>query len=119
MELSQNKLILLVEDTPALAEVIVDLLTIENYPVVVANHGVGAMEIARSRAVDLVITDLLMPEMDGFTLIKKLREDESLKSIPIIVLTACDVFHIDGANQVLRKPCRLDALIQAIERMLR
>lgn len=117
--------ILLVEDTAVLAEQIADLLFMEGSDVVIARHGREALSKLQSLRPDLVITDLLMPEMDGFELIHRMKKIADLQTIPIIVLTAKNGEETDGRleelgiQQLLRKPCNAEDLIEAVRKIIR
>jgi CheY-like chemotaxis protein len=116
--------LLLVEDTAVLAEQIADLLMMEGYEVVIAGNGVEALDRLSSFTPGLVITDLQMPEMDGFELIRRMKDDERLNDIPIIVLTAKSVEETDqalsdlGITCLLRKPCPADDLVEKVNAMV-
>jgi Response regulators consisting of a CheY-like receiver domain and a winged-helix DNA-binding domain len=112
--------ILLVEDTSALAEQVADLLRMEGYNVTVAENGLAALSKLTGSMPDLLITDLLMPEMDGFELIRYIRGERELQHLPVIVLTAksdeefgvkLNGLHV---SKLLRKPCEADDLINTV-----
>jgi DNA-binding response OmpR family regulator len=113
--------VLLVEDTTVLAEQIADMLRMEGYRVVIAINGVDALTKLKSFNPALVITDLLMPEMDGFELIRRMRKDASFTEVPIIILSAKSAEEIDLANigtgiaGFLRKPCLAEDLVDKVK----
>jgi DNA-binding response OmpR family regulator len=116
--------ILLVEDTAHLAEEISDILRLEGFNVTVANGGALGLEFLNRTKADLIITDLLMPGMDGFELIEHVRAADALKSIPIIILSA-KASEEDkargmkvGADYFIVKPCKGHQLIEAVTRLL-
>jgi DNA-binding response OmpR family regulator len=80
------KHILLVEDTIPLAEEIADSLQLEGYEVTHAPNGEAGMAILPATDPDIIITDLLMPGIDGFEFIRRVRK--KTKAIPIIILSA-------------------------------
>jgi len=82
-----QKKILIVDDSVSIREVISFTLENANYLVLVAEDAKEALKIAANNTVDLVITDLYMPEMDGIELIKQLRTMEDYSKIPILFLT--------------------------------
>jgi signal transduction histidine kinase len=102
-------LVLLADDNADMREYLQTLLA-EQYEVVAVGDGHSALQAARSRAPDLILTDIMMPRMDGFTLLRKLRCDETLKTIPVIMLSARagEEARIDGvsagADDYLVKP---------------
>lgn len=79
--------ILIVEDSPTQAEQLKYLLERHGYAVTVAANGKEALAAARRRKPTLVISDIVMPEMDGYTLCKEVNSDEKLKDIPFILVT--------------------------------
>ena len=83
-----KKTILIVEDEPALLKVYADGLTEEGFRIVRARNGQEGMEIALREKPNIILLDILMPVMDGLTMMKKLREDHLWgKTVPIILLT--------------------------------
>ena len=90
------------------------------YDVITASDGEAALEKAMEERPRLLLIDLLMPGMDGFELVRRIRTTETLAEIPIIVLTA-DVMDEDhqlvqnaGADEVLTKPVELQSLMKKI-----
>ena len=84
---SPKKKILLVEDDVFVREIYREKLTKENFDVIVAEHGILAMEKLKESIPDLVLLDCMMPYMNGNEVLKKMKEDENLKDIPVIMLT--------------------------------
>jgi len=80
--------ILVVEDNPDNRILITDVLTSLDYEVTVANDGQEGLDKAGSEHPDLILMDMSLPVMDGWTATKKLKESTELKSIPVIALTA-------------------------------
>jgi DNA-binding response OmpR family regulator len=119
------KKILLVEDTPHLSEEIADILRLEGYGVTIASNALRALELLPVSKPDLMITDLLMPGMDGFELIQRVRSMTSFPSIPIIILSA-KTSNEDknrgkevGADAFIQKPCKAHELVAAINSLLK
>lgn len=79
--------ILAVDDSASMRQMVSFTLKQAGYEVVEACDGVEALDIARSRAVNLVLTDVNMPNMDGLTLVRELRQLEAYKFVPMLVLT--------------------------------
>lgn len=117
--------ILLVEDTITLASEIADLLAMENHELVIAKDGGEAIEVLDRICPDLIISDLLMPKMDGFELLSRLKGDHTLKNIPVIIMTArtgekvCTEALALGADRIVIKPCRARHLIENINELLK
>ena len=80
--------VLIVEDSPTQAEQLRHLLEMHGYLVVSASNGFEAMELAESRRPALVVTDIVMPEMDGYELCRRLKSQESSREIPVVLLTS-------------------------------
>lgn len=102
-------LVLVVEDQPDLSAFIVSSLS-KSYRCIVAKNGVEGLELAKQNVPDIIVSDIMMPEMDGNELCKHLKDSELTSHIPIILLTAKadqdDVIEglTSGANDYLKKP---------------
>ncbi|MFN8344161.1 MAG: ATP-binding protein [Spirosomataceae bacterium] len=115
--------ILLVEDNPELNHYLRQQLS-GQYRVLQAMRGDEGLQVARRVIPDLIISDVMMPVMDGFSLTRHLKEDDLTSHIPIILLTAKD--DVDsrkegfegGAEQYLAKPFALDELVARINSLL-
>lgn len=116
--------VLIVEDSPTQAEQLRHLLEMHGYLVVSASNGFEAMELAESRRPALVVTDIVMPEMDGYELCRRLKSQESSREIPVVLLTSLsdpeDVMRglECGADNFLRKPYDEDNLVSRIAQVL-
>jgi len=118
-----RRTILLVEDHADIREAIRLLLTLEGYEVVAAEDGISAICLLRQCRPDLILTDLMMPEMDGRELIRCVRELDRLSALPIVAFSAFPGPHLEeavrcGANAALRKPDNLPDLAAAVARAL-
>lgn len=82
-----GKSILIVDDSESIREVVSFTLENEGYDVMAGVDGKDALKLLDGKSVDLIITDLHMPEMDGIELIKNVRQMEQYKRIPILFLT--------------------------------
>ena len=116
--------ILVVENYSVLRKVINDYLSRQGYAVEVAVNGQEALSKAKSNVPDLVLSDVIMPEMDGYELVKQLRQNPSTAHVPIILLTALgDVpskvtgFET-GADDYMVKPFDLTELDLRIKALL-
>jgi two-component system, chemotaxis family, chemotaxis protein CheY len=111
-----GRTILAVDDSATVRKFVSVALTMQGFTVVTACDGMDALEKLPHQQVDLVITDLNMPNMDGFELIKALRENPSYKGIPVVILTSLtdDVSKDRGAelgvNSYLVKPFSLEKI---------
>ena len=80
--------ILLVDDNADMRDYVRRVLTAQGYKVDVASNGLSALKMARSRLPELVLSDVMMPEMDGFELLRELRKDPRTTRLPVILLSA-------------------------------
>ncbi len=117
--------ILVVEDIPNVLELLEVTLRFKGYPVMTAHNGQEALEtIAKSRPA-IVITDILMPKLDGYALAQKLRIDQQTRNIPIVFLSATYVTPEDrafalslGAVRFLEKPVDTEEFLLTIAEVL-
>lgn len=122
----QSRYILVVEDIPNILELIDTTLKFKGgYRVVTARNGVEALEAIRRERPALVITDILMPQMDGFSLVHRLRLDPETRTIPVIFLSATYIAPEDktfavliGATRFLEKPIEIDQLMSTIAELM-
>ena len=82
-----QKTILVVEDEKSLRDAVVDILRLKNLIPLEARNGKEGVEVAIGKHPDLILLDLIMPEMDGMTALKKIREDVWGEKVPVIILT--------------------------------
>jgi len=117
-----TKKILIVDDEPDFIEMIQMRLEANGYKVVSANDGLQGLEAARTEKPNLILLDVMMPGMDGFETIRKLRRDADTRGIPVIMLTARgespSIFKAQelGAADYLIKPCESDELLAMVKR---
>ncbi len=115
--------IMVVEDTPDLREFLVKNFE-DTYGVLSAKNGAEALAILEKQACDLIISDALMPEMDGFDLLMKVRNDEMLCHIPFILLSVVDSVDSKikgleyGADVYIEKPFSLGYVKATVESLL-
>jgi two-component system sensor histidine kinase/response regulator len=118
------KRILLIEDTQTLAKNIADILQMEGFEVIVKEDGLKALDFLKDQSCDLIITDIVMPHMDGITLIKEVRNRAQTEKIPIIVISAkatedtLQEATLSGSNLFLKKPCDIEYLITSVNTLL-
>jgi two-component system alkaline phosphatase synthesis response regulator PhoP len=84
----EKKKILVVDDEPEIVEMLRMSLETASYEVVVAYNGQEGIEMTKKERPDAIIMDIMMPEKDGFTAVKELKNDPDYAEIPILVLTA-------------------------------
>lgn len=120
----KNTRILLIEDEPHMRRGMATALEMEGFHVHSAAHGMQGVAAARQERPDLIICDVMMPELDGYGVLEALRAKPQTAGIPFIFLTARgekpDVRHgMDlGADDYLTKPCAIDDLLSAIKARL-
>ncbi len=84
---SKGKKILIVEDEATLQKTLNDLLLQEGYEILTAVDGLRGMELAFDKKPDLILLDIILPKMDGFEVLKKIKENKDTSQIPVIILT--------------------------------
>lgn len=118
------KKILIIEDEVAVLENIAELLESENYSVSGAENGFKGIELAKSMHPDLIVCDIMMPQMDGFTVLKELQKDRHTSTIPFVFLSAKaeknDIrYGMElGADDFLAKPFTPEELFIAVRARL-
>ena len=115
--------ILVAEDETSLNDLLQDALRMNGYETISAKHGLEALRLIREEKPDLVILDINMPQLDGFGVIEKLRNENN--NVPVIVLTARDQkddksigFGL-GADDFVTKPFGLEELLMRVSAVLR
>lgn len=116
--------LLLIEDDQSLRENTQELLSLEGYHVSTAANGKEGVQMALTHSIDLVICDIMMPELDGYGVLDALSQHTKTQGIPFIFLSAkTEVSQIRqgmalGADDYLTKPCAIEDLVAAIESRL-
>jgi len=117
--------LLVVEDVPNVRELLEVTLRFKGYPVVSARNGQEALELVQKERPALIITDILMPKLDGFALVQRLRTDPKTRDIPVIFLSATYVTPEDkafamslGAARFLEKPIDTEEFLLTIAELL-
>ena len=88
--MTNPKKILVVDDTPDIVQFLVVRLRSEGFDTLTAYNGFDALEITRKEKPDLIILDVMMPQLNGFQVCRKIKQDTELVHIPVIFLTAKD-----------------------------
>ena len=88
--MKNKKTILVVEDEKPMLRALVEKLSEEGFNVLQAEDGETALSIATSKIPDLILLDIILPKMDGMTMLKELRKDKKGSQIPVILLTNLD-----------------------------
>lgn len=118
------KKIVLAENEPQIARLVEFKLKKEGYEVIWKPNGEEALEAIRKGKPDLILLDIMMPVMDGYGVLRRIREDENLKSIPVVMLTARaqerDVVKgiNSGAEDYITKPFHPAELLARVKKIL-
>ncbi len=118
------KVILIVEDEPKSLKLIRDLLQVSGYTTIEATNGQQGVELAKARKPDLILMDIMMPKMDGYTACTAIKTDKATKKIPVVMLTALrhelnkKLAESTGANGYMTKPFSRQELLDAITQFL-
>ncbi len=117
-----GKKILFADDDVNIIEILQLRFKSAGYDVVTAYDGEEALLKMRAEKPDLVVMDITMPKMNGYTLVREMKSDETLKNIPVIVLsgkdTMEDIFQIEGVGTYLVKPFEFDELLAKAKEQL-
>ncbi len=114
------KKILVIEDEIFIRENLIELLEIEGFEAVGAENGNVGVQLAREYRPDLILCDVMMPELDGYGVLTALREDSATAMIPFLFLTAsADRGNLQkirelGMNDYILKPFNVDKFLEAI-----
>jgi CheY-like chemotaxis protein len=120
----KTKTILVIDDTPDLQRSIIQFLNMEGYETVGAANGQEALDTLTHTIPDLVITDLLMPVMDGYSFIERIKADAQLRDIPVVVFSAKpdddsqDKALALGAVRFIRKPGSIDQILDTVNEIM-
>ena len=112
--------VLLAEDEPNIVESLTFLLRREGFDVDVHFNGAEALSAALKEPPDVVILDVMLPQLDGFEILRRLRLDERARSLPVIVLTAKgqredrETALEEGADRFITKPFSNAELVEAV-----
>jgi two-component system response regulator VicR len=125
MDNRTKKLILCIEDEAEMIDLIRLILTRRGFDVRGANGGKEGLEIIRRDHPDLILLDLMMPDMDGWEVYQQMKADESTKDIPVIVVTAKAQsidkvlgLHIAKVDDYIAKPFSPQELMESVDSVL-
>lgn len=116
-----SRRVLVADDSPMVRELLVDILVEHGLVCAVAQDGAEALALAQRERFDLVITDIQMPRLDGLGLVRALKDDAQLRTIPVVMLTASQEERLMvaglglGADDYLRKPFSSAELILRVQ----
>lgn len=119
------KTILFIEDESMLQKTFQDLLTQEGYSILSALDGEIGFSMAKEKKPDLILLDLILPRMDGFEVLKALKEDEVTKGIPVIVLTNLEsvqdierALELGATTYLVKANYTLDEVLEKIRQII-
>jgi DNA-binding response OmpR family regulator len=116
--------VLLVDDEPGVRESVKEYLQESGFTVQVASNASDAWQMLQQHAPDLVISDVMMPRVDGYQFLKQLRDDPRYKALPVVFLTARGMTsdriqgYQAGCDAYLPKPFDADELVAIVENLL-
>ncbi len=117
-----NKTVLVVEDNDLNMKLFQDVLELHGYNVLQAKDGMEGWRMAREHRPDLILMDIRLPGISGLEATKRLKDDETLKSIPVIAITAFamagdkEKFLEGGCDAYIPKPISIPNFLQIVER---
>jgi two-component system response regulator VicR len=122
---STGKMIVHIEDEPEMVDLVKLILGRKGYQVIGATGGQEGLDVIREHIPDLILLDLMMPDVEGWDVYQQVRADEALKNIPVIVVTAKAQnidkvlgLHIAKVDDYISKPFSPQELVDSIEKVL-
>ena len=119
------KRVVCVEDEPEMIDLVRLILGRKGYEVIGANGGIEGLETVRRERPDLVLLDLMMPDMDGWEVYQQIKADPGLRDIPVIVVTAKAQsidkvlgLHIAKVDDYITKPFGPQELLESVDKIL-
>ncbi len=127
MSLSGNadagaKTVLIVEDNPLNMTLFKEILELHGYLTVAAADGDSGLALARTKRPDVILMDIQLPNMSGFEVIRHLKQDPNLQSIPVVAVTAHamvgdeSTVRLAGCEEYLTKPVSIERLLEVVAR---
>lgn len=120
-----QKRIICIEDEPEMIDLIRLILSRKGYEVIGAPGGEAGLRVLNEKPADLVLLDLMMPDMDGWEVYQAMKSSDALKNIPVIVVTAKAQsidkvlgLHIARVDDYITKPFSPQELVESIEKLL-
>ena len=116
--------IIIVDDDPKALLLMDAVLKPYGYDVVLINHSRQVIETARKEKPDLILLDVMMPGLDGYTILNKIKKEETIKNIPVVMVTALGqdghkaIASICGASAYMTKPIDKTVLLETIANFL-
>lgn len=117
-------LILIIENDPNLRDDMAQILEIEGYDVLTAEDGASGVQIATERKPQLILSDIFMPNMSGYDVLRKLREDDELAQTPFLFVSAAPDYERIASefgltkDSVIVKPFSIPDLVKKVEQLI-
>lgn len=125
MDGKQTRRILYIEDDASMIDLVTLILNRKGFQVMGANGGIEGLESIKKENPDLILLDLMMPDLDGWELYQQIKADPNTQSIPVIVITAKSQsidrtlgLYVAKVDDYLTKPFHPDELVASIEKVL-
>lgn len=122
---ANGKRVVCIEDEPEMIDLVRLILGRRGFEVTGANGGLEGLEIVKRERPDLVLLDLMMPDMDGWEVYQRIKSDEALREIPVVVVTAKAQsidkvlgLHIAKVDDYITKPFGPQELLESVEKIL-
>jgi CheY-like chemotaxis protein len=117
------KKIVVIDDDLEIVELARNRLEAHHYDVLTATDGVQGLELVKVHQPDLIILDVVMPHMDGYTFVQEIKLIDQLKKIPILIVTAKtdmqDLFLNEGVSACLTKPFKTEVFLDKVQELTR
>ncbi len=121
----ETKRVVCIEDEPEMIDLVRLILGRKGYDVIGANGGIEGLDAVRRERPDIVLLDLMMPDMDGWEVYQQIKADPALKEIPVVVVTAKAQsidkvlgLHIAKVDDYITKPFGPQELLESVEKIL-
>lgn len=122
-EKPNKKKVLVVDDDDAFRDAIVRVLQDEGYNIVQATDGADGLEKATKENPDIIVSDVFMPNMNGFMMVEELQKDNRTSKIPIVMMTGAaqgaGAWSSDASIEYIEKPFSLDLLLETVRKVLK
>ncbi len=119
-----KKKVLVVDDDVDLLKMLKLRIEAEGYEFMSAQDGQEMLKLIKMKKPDVILLDIMLPGMDGYTALRKIRKEEEFRDIPVIILTAKekkkvgDLFQLEGISFFVEKPFEASDLLQKIKSVL-
>jgi DNA-binding response OmpR family regulator len=122
---TQEKRVVCIEDEPEMIDLVRLILGRKGFHVIGANGGIEGLETVKREQPDLVLLDLMMPDMDGWEVYQQMKADDALRDIPVVVVTAKAQsidkvlgLHIAKVDDYITKPFGPQELLESVEKII-